>query len=70
MSNGAKKTILLVEDDEAYRAALEAALRRNGYRVLPAESYDAALAVRERQPEIQLRCGTPTRKPRSSPTAG
>lgn len=51
----ARRTILLVEDERAVRTFATRVLRRAGYRVVTADSGDAALATFERyQDEIGL----------------
>jgi PAS domain S-box-containing protein len=47
-STGGSETILLVEDDDALRKLLRAALRKQGYNVLEASNGDAALTAAER----------------------
>jgi CheY-like chemotaxis protein len=50
-----QQTILIVEDDEAVRSLVREVLLHTGYRVLEAESADAALAVwRKHNAEISL----------------
>jgi CheY-like chemotaxis protein len=50
-STTGSETILLVEDDTAVRALTQSLLTRAGYRVLAAESAEAALALFEELPE-------------------
>jgi signal transduction histidine kinase/ActR/RegA family two-component response regulator len=52
--SGDRRKVLLVEDDDRVRAFAEEALRELGYAVVPAEGGTAALAVIQREPDIDL----------------
>jgi CheY-like chemotaxis protein len=54
MSEAARKTVLVVEDNEAYRAALETAIRRKGYRILVAANHQQAVEALESDARIDL----------------
>ena len=50
-----RKSVLLVDDDDAFRDRMARALRDRGYEVRPADGYDAAVAAaREDSPEYAL----------------
>jgi signal transduction histidine kinase/ActR/RegA family two-component response regulator len=53
-SPGDRRKVLLVEDDERVRAFAEEALRELGYAVVPAEGGAAALAMIQREPDVDL----------------